>query len=288
MFVYDEETRFCWFNRASLEPEQQFELVGTIIGLAIYNGVILNVSFPSVLYKKILNEPITLEDMKSSFPSLGRGLQQLLDWDDGDVGDIFMRTFEISYEVYGQVKSFPLVAGGDNILVTNENRFQYVELYIQHYLFESVKRPFQSFKRGLDRVVGGDALLMCRSEELELLVCGIETGELEFGELEKGAEYDDGYGPDHQVIKWFWSIVHNMSIERKKMLLNFVTASDRVPLKGLGQLTFVIQRNGPDSERLPTALTCFGRLLLPEYSSAEKLENRLITAIENAKGFGLV
>ncbi|KAI8847705.1 hypothetical protein BC829DRAFT_395682 [Chytridium lagenaria] len=41
-------------------------------------------------------------------------------------------------------------------------------------------------------------------------------------------------------------------------------------------------------KRLPTALTCFGRLLLPEYESKEKLANRLITAIENAKGFGLV
>jgi len=29
----------------------------------------------------------------------------------------------------------------------------------------------------------------------------------------------------------------------------FVTASDRVPLKGLANLTFVIQRNGPDTDR---------------------------------------
>jgi hypothetical protein len=127
---------------------------------------------------------------------------------------------------------------------------------------------------------------MCRPEELELLICG--TTELNFTSLEEGAEYDDGYDADHQVIQWFWSIVHSMPTEKKQKLLMFVTASDRVPLKGLGNLTFVIQRNGPDSERLPTALTCFGRLLLPEYSAKEKLENRLITAIENAKGFGLV
>ena len=78
------------------------------------------------------------------------------------------------------------------------------------------------------------------------------------------------------------------SLPHKRMLLEFVTASDRVPLKGLASLTFVIQRNGPDTDRLPSALTCFGRLLLPEYSSKEKLRERLATAIENAKGFGLV
>jgi hypothetical protein len=74
----------------------------------------------------------------------------------------------------------------------------------------------------------------------------------------------------------------------KQKLLVFVTSSDRIPLNGLKSLTFVIQRNGPDSDRLPTALTCFGRLLLPEYSSEEKLKDRLTAAIENASGFGLV
>ncbi|KAI9175382.1 hypothetical protein H9P43_006743 [Blastocladiella emersonii ATCC 22665] len=83
-----------------------------------------------------------------------------------------------------------------------------------------------------------------------------------------------------------------MAPAQKKKVLEFVTASDRVPLKGLGSLTFVVQLNGPDSGRLPTALTCFGRLLLPEYASKEKLRVHLCghftTAIENAKGFGLV
>jgi len=40
-----------------------------------------------------------------------------------------------------------------------------------------------------------------------------------------------------------------MTYDQKKKLLMFVTASDRVPLKGLGNLTFVIQRNGPDTDR---------------------------------------
>lgn len=67
-----------------------------------------------------------------------------------------------------------------------------------------------------------------------------------------------------------------------------MTASDRIPLNGLKSLTFVIQRNGPDSDRLPTALTCFGRLLLPEYSTKGKVEKLLTIAIDNASGFGLI
>lgn len=91
------------------------------------------------------------------------------------------------------------------------------------------------------------------------------------------------------ILRNFWSIVHDdLTPEQKRKLLLFVTASDRIPVGGLKELSFVLQRNGPDSDRLPTALTCFSRLLLPEYSSRDKLKERLITAIENAKGFGLV
>ncbi|KAI9343917.1 hypothetical protein DFJ73DRAFT_841034 [Zopfochytrium polystomum] len=286
MFTYEDDTRYCWINRASLESERQFELVGIVLGLALYNGVILGINFPPLMYKKLLDEEVTLEDVKVAFPSLGRGLQLLLDWTDGSVADVFMRSFEISYDVYGQVKTFPLVQNGDNIPVTNDNRGEYVDMYIKHYVNESVQRQFNAFRRGFHRVCGGKAVKMCRAEELELLLCG--TADLDFSDLENGADYDDSYHAEHPFIRQFWSIVHEMTYDQKKKLLMFVTASDRVPLKGLGNLTFVVQRNGPDTGRLPTALTCFGRLLLPEYSTQEKLKERLITAIENAKGFGLV
>ncbi|KAJ3231579.1 hypothetical protein HDU78_007622 [Chytriomyces hyalinus] len=286
MFVYDPETRMSWLNGCSLEPLRQFELVGIVLGLALYNGVILGVNFVPLVYKKLLMEEPGLDDVVRGFPALGKGLEMLLGWNDGDVEDVFMRSFEIEYDFYGQVRTFELVAGGKDVPVTNANRKEYVDLYIKHYVGESVKRQFDAFRTGFHRVCGGPALKMCRPDELELLICG--TNELDFKELEAGARYDDGYDAEHPVILNFWKLAHAMSQDRKKQLLMFVTASDRVPLKGLGNLTFVIQRNGPDTDRLPTALTCFGRLLLPEYETIEKLENRLVTAVENAKGFGLV
>lgn len=61
----------------------------------------------------------------------------------------------------------------------------------------------------------------------------------------------------------------------------------RAPVEGLSALKLIIQRGSPDTDRLPTSHTCFNVLLLPEYASKEKLRNRLMTAIENAQGFGL-
>ena len=56
---------------------------------------------------------------------------------------------------------------------------------------------------------------------------------------------------------------------------------------GLGDLHMLVQRAGSNSDRLPSAHTCFNALLLPEYSSTDKLRSKLLQAIENAQGFGL-
>lgn len=40
--------------------------------------------------------------------------------------------------------------------------------------------------------------------------------------------------------------------------------------------------------RLPIAHTCFNVLLLPDYSTIEKLQDRLLKAINYSKGFGML
>ncbi|KAJ2023237.1 Ubiquitin-protein ligase E3A [Coemansia sp. S610] len=125
-----------------------------------------------------------------------------------------------------------------------------------------------------------------RPQELELLVCG--CSDLDFGALEGSTIYDGGYSRDAQVIKHFWKVVGEFSDELKRKLLFFATSSDRVPIGGLSKLHFVIAKNGGDSDRLPTSHTCFNVLLLPEYSTVDKLRERLLTAIHNSEGFGMI
>ena len=45
MFTYNEKTKLFWFNLNSLESNIQFELIGIIIGLALFNGIILDIKF---------------------------------------------------------------------------------------------------------------------------------------------------------------------------------------------------------------------------------------------------
>jgi ubiquitin-protein ligase E3 A len=285
MLVYDEETKTLWFNKDSLENAGEYELMGILLGLAIYNGIILDLHFPEVVYKKLMGHKLTLRDLQNTKPEMARGLVTLLNFP-GDVASTYMRHFTYTYEVFGEEKSVELKPGGSEIELNNENRQEYVQLTIDYLLTKSIAKQYKAFSDGFLNVCEGDPLKMFRYEELQLLVCG--SPELDFKQLEEVTRYEDGFTAESPVIKQFWEIVHSMSLEDKKKLLSFCTGSDRVPIKGLGHVSFTISKNGPDSDRLPISHTCFNHLLLPEYGTKEKLYKSLQVAIQNSKGFGMI
>jgi ubiquitin-protein ligase E3 A len=288
MFTNQSEAGTVWFNPTSFESDAQFTLIGIVLGLAIYNNVILAVNFPMVLYRKLLGKRGSFEDLQDWNPTLYNSLKQLLEYNEPDVEEVFMQTFRISYQdVFGSIINYDLKEHGDEISVTQENKYEFVDLYADFLLNKSVEKQFRAFYKGFQMVVDESPLeLLFRPEEIEVLICGSKN--FDFDELENSTEYDGGYTNESQIIKDFWSTVHALSLEDKRKLLQFTTGSDRVPIGGLSRLKLVIARNGPDSDRLPTAHTCFNVLLLPEYSSKEKLKDRLIKAISYSKGFGML
>ena len=95
------------------------------MGLAFYNSVALDINFTGALYKKILNVPLTLNDVCEFDPSLGAGLKQLLEYE-GDVKTDYQRTFSVEVvDPLGKLNSFDLVPNGSEILVDLTNRQGY-------------------------------------------------------------------------------------------------------------------------------------------------------------------
>lgn len=126
---------------------------------------------------------------------------------------------------------------------------------------------------------------MFNINELIDLVCGKE--ELDFKELERSTRYE-GFEKTSQVVLWFWELLHEFDGEQKKKFLLFATGSDRSPLRGLSDLRFILGRQASDDTRLPSTHTCFNHFLLPEYSTKEILKEKLLQAMENCEGFGLI
>lgn len=288
MFVAQAETNQMWFNQMSFESDAQFTLVGILLGLAIYNNIILDVNFPMVVYKKLMGKRGSFHDLEDFHPSLHRGLVALLQYQGEDIEEALAQTFRICYtDPFGAVLSHDLKPNGDNIAVNHSNKQAFVDAYADFLLNSAVDKQFRAFRRGFQMVTDESPLaLLFRPEEIEQLVCGSRIFDLH--ELQDATEYDAGYTPDTPVIRHFWEIVHALPPESQKKLLQFTTGSDRIPVGGFSKLKMFIARIGPDSDRLPTAHTCFNVLLLPEYATKEKLQDRLLKAINYSKGFGML
>lgn len=294
----------AWFQPSSLEPAWKFELIGLLVSLAIYNGLTLPVTFPKALYRKLLGTPVTeLHHIEDGWPDLASGLSSLLEWDekDGSVEDIFSRTYEFTVDSFGQQISSDMEAGTnwpqfneaqginpvDAKMVTSDNRNEYVSDYIKWLTNISIGPQFKAFERGFFTCLERRSLSLFDHDILQSVVEGVQ--EIDVSDLRRYTRYVGWLGDaSHRTIKDFWSIVKKFGPEEKKKLLEFVTASDRVPVGGMRNLQFVVQRNGVGNVdgHLPTSYTCYGTLLLPEYSSKDVLREKLKMALENAKGFG--
>ncbi|KAI1639338.1 hypothetical protein F4809DRAFT_137674 [Biscogniauxia mediterranea] len=305
LFVYDEDSQFCYFNPNTFETSDQYFLVGVLLGLAIYNSTILDVALPPFAFRKLLaaapppaagtpahSRPTmtyTLDDLAEFRPALARGLRQLLEYD-GDVQSTFCLDFVIEVERYGTRVRVPLCPGGETKMVTSSNRREYVDLYVRYLLDTSVSRQFEPFKRGFFTVCAGNALTLFRPEEIELLIRGSDEP-LDITSLKAVATYTNW--PKHvnpetdPPVRWFWDTFERSSPKDQRKLLSFITGSDRIPAMGATSLVIKINCLGDDEGRYPSARTCFNTLSLYRYRSRARLEQCLWRAVNESEGFGL-
>ena len=285
MFSYNKKTRLYWFNHYTFEPKLKYELIGIIFGLAIYNNTILDVKFPITVYKKLLGIKPGLEDMKECDPELYHTLSYLINNNDENLKEELDTNFTVIDDKFGEKLVIPLKENGENIMIDNKNKDEYVDLYLDWYFNKSIYEYFNSFEKGFYRVFNRSLSKILTPDELELIICGTQF--LDFNELKNACQYEE-YQKDSETIKDFWDVVLAFNEEEKKKFLSFVTGCDRAPIDGLGSLPITISNGGSDLNQLPSAHTCFNNLILPDYKDKEKLKKALLTAINYSEGFGLI
>ncbi|XP_039591074.1 probable E3 ubiquitin-protein ligase HERC4 isoform X2 [Polypterus senegalus] len=286
MFRYYEESRLIWFADKTFEDIDLFHLIGVICGLAIYNLTIVDLHFPLALYKKLLNKPATIDDLKELMPDVGRSMQQLLDYPEDNVEETFCLNFTITVENFGATEVKELVLNGANIFVNNQNRQEFVDAYVDYVFHASVAHLFDAFSDGFHKVCGGKVLQLFQPSELQAMVTG--NTNYDWKELEKATEYKGEYWAEHPTIRLFWEVFHELPLEKKKKFLLFLTGSDRIPILGMKSLKLVIQPTGGGEQYLPVAHTCFNLLDLPKYTDKSTLQTKLIQAINHYEGFSLI
>ncbi|XP_062269556.1 E3 ubiquitin-protein ligase NEDD4-like isoform X6 [Platichthys flesus] len=262
-----------------------FKFIGRVAGMAVFHGKLLDGFFIRPFYKMMLGKQISLKDMESVDSEYYNSLKWILE---NDPTELDLR-FCIDEDNFGQTYQVDLKPSGSDMVVTNDNKKEYIDLVIQWRFVNRVQKQMNAFLEGFTELIIIDLIKIFDENELELLMCGL--GDVDVNDWRQHTVYKNGYCPNHPVIQWFWKVVLLMDAEKRIRLLQFVTGTSRVPMNGFAELygsngpqLFTIEQWGTP-EKLPRAHTCFNRLDLPTYESFEDLREKLLMAVENAQGF---
>ncbi|XP_041044006.1 E3 ubiquitin-protein ligase HACE1 isoform X3 [Carcharodon carcharias] len=277
-------TTFQPNSNSSVNPDHlnYFRFAGQILGLALYHRQLVNIYFTRSFYKHILGIPVNYQDVASIDPEYAKNLQWILDNDISDLG--LELTFSVETDVFGAMEEVPLKPGGISILVTQENKAEYVQLVTELRMTRAIQPQINAFLQGFHLFIPPSLIQLFDEYELELLLSGMP--EIDVADWKRNTEYTSGYEKDDPVIQWFWEVVEALTQEECVLLLQFVTGSSRVPhggfaylMGGSGLQKFTVAAVPYTSNLLPTSSTCINMLKLPEYPSKENLKDRILVAL---------
>ncbi|XP_036619634.1 probable E3 ubiquitin-protein ligase HERC6 isoform X2 [Trichosurus vulpecula] len=279
MFMYSENSSLMWFPTNPKFPKKSYFLFGVLYGLSIVSCNVANLPFPLALYKKLLDQKPSLEDLQELSPELGNNLKLLLDENADDIEE-----FDLRFSIYWDKRDVDLIPNGSSILVDKTNKEDFVSRCIDYVFNTSVKKIYKAFQTGFYKVCIKEILSFFNPEELKAAT----TGNLDYDwkSFEENSQYFGGYDESHPTIVMFWDAFHRLSLEKKKEFLVFLTGNDRFQaheIEDLG-INFVYPELSREDDP-PKAQTCFHRLFLPPYSTMEKVEKALQIAINNNRRF---
>jgi hypothetical protein len=255
-------------------------------------------------------KPPSLEDLHSMDASMYRGLTWVLE---NDVTDMDL-TFSASFELLDAQHTVDLVPGGASKAVSEGNKREYVDVMLAWLVRGRFEPAVMHFVDSFHAVLPPDLFQHFSLGELQLLLSG--SAEVDLVLLRQEACYTGGYSEEDTVqVHWFWDILEqDFSGAEVSMLLAFITGCPCVPHSGLKPpLTITMLENSveegtagagdggsaEDSSSssddvvvarrdavLPRSHTCFHQIVMPLYSSKEKMVEKLTYALKNTADGG--
>jgi hypothetical protein len=201
-----------------------FKFIGIIIGKAIYDGQLLDAHFTRSFYKHLLGLTVDYTDIEAIEPEYYKSLKQILEFSLQDLGLLDL-TFSTESLNFGKLETVDLIPNGRRIPVTEENKFEYVQLITHHRMTAAIKSQIDCFLDGFYELVPADLISIFSPQELELLICGLPDVDLE--DLAVNTDYHQ-YKENDEIIHWFWEVLHGFTREERAMFLQFVTGTSKV------------------------------------------------------------
>ncbi|ELK04116.1 E3 ubiquitin-protein ligase Itchy like protein [Pteropus alecto] len=226
LFEYAGKDNYCLqINPASyINPDhlKYFRFIGRFIAMALFHGKFIDTGFSLPFYKRILNKPVGLKDLESIDPEFYNSLIWVKENNIEECG--LEMYFSVDKEILGEIKSHDLKPNGGNILVTEENKEEYIRMVAEWRLSRGVEEQTQAFFEGFNEILPQQYLQYFDAKELEF--------------------------------------VKEIDNEKRMRLLQFVTGTCRLPVGGFADLMGIRRwANSPQAlgelprVRMPSRLT---------------------------------
>ncbi|CAF2482030.1 unnamed protein product [Rotaria sp. Silwood2] len=222
----------------SSKVKNQYWFVGQLMGMAIRKKHYLDLKFPILLWKQLVQEQITMEDIEAidmqSFTIINemkKTLKRSQSIDtDSDINYLLSSIMsELRFDIVSSAgQTYELVPGGAKIPITSDNLKQYCSYYCAYRLNE-FHRQIEFIRQGLYSIVPSSYLSLFTASNLEEAVCG--KGQIDVELLKRNTNYKH-ISADAPHIQRFWTVLSELFDEdQRKLFLIFVWGRSILPSK---------------------------------------------------------
>ena len=316
-YLWYKTTNGSWYPNIGLNENElgikTFKLLGYIIGRAIYDDRLIDIPLSKIFWSLILERPILLEDIAyidinlykalKDFNNLIKQKQALLEKEPNLSGEeiekrILYNNSELSsldiYFIFPGT-DIELKKDGSKILLSMQNVEEYVNLIYDCLLYKGVSRVVTAFREGFCLICGIYNLKCFTSSEIEEYICGSREIKWEENTLYENIKPEHGYTKNSRIFDDLIKFMCKLDKIGQRQFLIFTTGTSRLPIGGFKSLSpklTIVKKtfekgDNPDNY-LPTVMTCQNYLKLPEYSSYDIFEKKMLFAMkEGGKEFSL-
>ena len=306
-----------WYPNIGLNENElgikTFKLLGYIIGRAIYDDRLIDIPLSRVFWNLILERPVLFEDIKQIDNNLFKVLNDLknlinqkkillekepnLSGEEIEKKILYNNSELSSLDIYFTFPGYDieLKKDGAKILLNMGNVEEYVNLIYDFLLYRGVSRVITAFREGFCLICGVYNLKCFTSSEIEEFICGSLEIKWDENTLYENIKPEHGYSKTSRIFDDLIKFMCKLDKFGQRQFLIFTTGTPRLPIGGFKalspKLTIVkktFEKGDNPDNYLPTVMTCQNYLKLPEYSSYEIFEKKMILAMkEGGREFNL-
>ncbi len=107
-------------------------------------------------------------------------------------------TFSTEVQEFGVTEARDLKPNGSNIIVTEENKMEYIQLVTQMKMTAGIQKQLNALLEGFYDIIPKELITIFNGQELELLISGVHN--IDIDGLEGNTEYYEYHPASPQVI----------------------------------------------------------------------------------------